>query len=303
MSLTFGPIPSRRFGMSLGIDLSPDSKQCNFDCLYCELKPASTVSNQTSSPKVSDVINEVKQSLVNHPNINVITLTANGEPTLYPYLDELVDELDNIKGDIKTLILSNAGNIYKQEIQQTLKKIDIVKLSLDCVSSKCFKKLDRTNNEVDCTKIVDGMISFRKIYDKELVCELLIVKDLNDNDEEIMLLNDAFTKIQPNRIDIGTIDRPPAYNVQPVSFEVLSYIANKFTNLSVNIAHKNRPKQIQSFNQDEIVGLLTMRPLTKDDIDNTFDNNSKNILNSLVKNQVISVINSGGVEFYKFVGK
>jgi wyosine [tRNA(Phe)-imidazoG37] synthetase (radical SAM superfamily) len=301
MSLTFGPIPSRRFGMSLGIDLSPDTKQCNFDCLYCELKPAKTISTQISSPSVNDIINDVKQALEKHPSINVITLTANGEPTLYPYLDELINKLDKIKGDTKTLILTNAGTIYKKEVQQVLSKIDIVKLSLDCVSTSCFKKLDRINSEVDTSKIVNGMVEFRKLYDKELILETLFVENINDNDSEIKLLNDAYKQIKPNRIDIGTIDRPPAYDVKAVSFEKLEQIANSFENLPINLTFKNRPKAIQSFNEEEIVNLLKMRPLTYEDIENTFDNSSKNILNNLVKSQQISLILVSGVKFYKFI--
>ena len=300
MSLTFGPIPSRRFGMSLGIDLSPTSKQCNFDCLYCELKPAKTVNKQNSSPSVSDILKEVKNSLKQHPQINVITLTANGEPTLYPYLDELIIELTKIKGDAKTLILSNAGNIYNKTIQQTLTKLDIVKLSLDCISTNCFKKLDRINKEVSCNKILEGMIEFRKIYKKELITETLFVKNLNDNDNEIKLLNDALQQIKPNRVDIGTIDRPPAYDVHPISFSKLESIANKLKDLPINITYKNRPHSIQSYDKDEIINLLKMRPLTQEDIDNTFDNKSKNILKTLVNEEIITIINNGGVNFFKF---
>ena len=299
MSLTFGPIPSRRFGMSLGIDLSPNIKQCNFDCLYCELKPAKTVANQTSSPSVEDIINEVKQSLKKHPNINVITLTANGEPTLYPYLDNLIYELDKLKDDAKTLILSNAGTIYKQEVQQMLSKIDIVKLSLDCVSASCFKKLDRINTNVDIQQIVSGMVEFRKVYNKELILETLFVKNINDNNNEIELLNNAYKQIKPNRIDIGTIDRPPAYDVEAVSFDKLENISNSFKNLPINLTFKNRPKAIQSFNEEEIINLLKMRPLTQDDIENTFDEESKFILKKLVKLEEISLILVSGVKFYK----
>ncbi len=300
MSLTFGPIPSRRFGASLGIDLSPNSKQCNFDCLYCELKPEKTVTLQNSSPDVSDIIEEVLSALKQHSTINVITLTANGEPTLYPYLGELIVQLNKIKGDAKTLILSNGGNIYDQNIQQALKRLDIVKLSLDCISKKCFKKLDRINNAIDCQQILKGMIEFRKIYDKELITETLFVKDLNDNDDEIKLINDALQQIQPNRVDIGTIDRPPAYDVHPISFDKLESIASKLKDLPINITYKNRPHSIHSFNKDEILNLLKMRPLTQEDIDNTFDENSKSILKTLVDMDTITIVNNGGVDFFKF---
>ena len=197
MNIIFGPIPSRRFGMSLGVDLSPTSKQCNFDCLYCELSYAKTMSTQEYSISAESIIMQLKNALQNHTSIDVITFTANGEPTLYPYLSELIDEVDKIKGEVKTLILSNGANIYDTNIQQTLSKIDIVKLSLDCVSTKCFKKLDRADNSVDCKKIVNGMIAFRKLHKNQLVLEILFVKTLNDNDSEIKALYSAILKIEP----------------------------------------------------------------------------------------------------------
>ncbi|MEA3353673.1 MAG: radical SAM protein [Campylobacterota bacterium] len=298
-NIIFGPIPSRRFGMSLGIDLSPNSKQCNFDCLYCELEKAKTVSKQTEIIKVEDIISQLKTALLNHKNIDVITFTANGEPSLYPYLDELIDEVDKLKGDIKTLILSNGANIYQKSIQKTLSKIDIVKLSLDCVSDKCFKKLDRVDSSIQFDKIVDGMVEFRKQYHKQLICECLFVKTLNDSDEEIGLIRDALTKIKPNRVDIGTIDRPPAYDVKPVDYKKLLYIADKFENIPVTIAHRDKTVNIEDFNEEEIITLLKRRPLTQDDIENLFSKTSKKLLETLVNRGKIKTINNNSVKFYK----
>jgi wyosine [tRNA(Phe)-imidazoG37] synthetase (radical SAM superfamily) len=303
VNIIFGPIPSRRFGMSLGVDLSPTSKQCNFDCLYCELSYAKTMSVQEYSISVKDIIIQLKDALQNHTNIDVITFTANGEPTLYPYLSELIDEIDKIKGDVKTLILSNGANIYDTNIQKILSKIDIVKLSLDCVSTKCFKKLDRADNSVDCTKIVKGMVAFRKLHKKQLVLETLFVKTLNDNDSEIVALYNAILKIKPNRVDIGTIDRPPAYDVQPLEYEALVDIANKFKELPVTIAHKNKIVNHQSFNDKEILTLLARRPLTQEDIDNTFNDNSKDSLKNLMILDKITLVLNNGVKFYKIVKK
>ena len=300
-AIIFGPIPSRRFGISLGIDLSPSKKQCNFDCLYCELEGAKTVEKMDTYPSVIDVIEAIKDSFAKHPKIDVITLTCNGEPTLYPKLDELVNEINKIKGDTKTLILSNGSTIYKEEIYETLLKIDTVKLSLDCVSEKCFKKLDRQNKSVQIDKIVPAMCKFSKETKNNLVLEVLFVKDLNDKEEELELLYKSILLINPKRVDVGTIDRPPAYEVKPVSYEFLEYVANKFKDINVNIIYKNRPKLIQSFTQDEIISMLKRRPLTKEDINNMFDNDSKIILEELLNKEIISTVNSSGVEFFKFL--
>ena len=298
-SIIFGPIPSRRFGISLGVDLSPSKKQCNFDCLYCELEGAKTVDKMDEYPSVEDIIKEIKKNFEIHTKIDVLTLTCNGEPTLYPKLNELIDEINKIKGTTKTLILSNGSTIYKKDIFNTLLKIDIVKLSLDCVSEKCFKKLDRINSSVEIEKIVPAMIDFSKQTKNDLVLEILFVKDLNDNELETTLLYEALIQINPKRVDIGTIDRPPAYAVKPVSYEFLESVANKFENINVNIVYKNKNKSIQSFSKDEIITMLKRRPLTNEDIENMFDNESKYILESLIKDKIVTIINSSGVDFYK----
>ena len=302
-SIIFGPIPSRRFGISLGIDLSPSKKQCNFDCLYCELEGAKTVDKMDTFPSVDEIIKAIKESFKNHPKIDVITITCNGEPTLYPKLSELIDEINKIKGETKTLILSNGSTIYKKEIFEALLKIDIVKLSLDCVSEKCFKKLDRQNKSVEIEKIVPSMIEFSQKTKKDFVLEILFVKNVNDNEEELNLLYEAIILINPKRIDIGTIDRPPAYKVNPVSYEFLEDVANKFEGLNVNIVFKNRPKQIISYNKEEILSMINRRPLTIEDIENMFDNQSKIFLEELIKNEEIGLVDNAGIKFYKKIVK
>ena len=302
-SIIFGPIPSRRFGISLGVALYPSKKQCNFDCLYCELEGAKTVDKMDTNPSIVEIINAIKESFDKHPKIDVITLTANGEPTLYPNLNELIDEINKIKGDTKTLILSNGSTIYKKEIYDALLKIDTVKLSLDCVSEKCFKKLDRVNKNVEIEKIIPSMVNFSIETKNDFVLEILFVKDLNDKEDEIVLLYDAVKKINPKRVDIGTIDRPPAYDVKPVSYEFLESVADRFENINTNIIYKNRPKSIQYYDKDEIKSMLKRRPLTKEDIQNMFDEESKLILNDLLENKFISLVNSSGVEFYKNLQK
>ncbi|KLE09390.1 radical SAM protein [Aliarcobacter butzleri] len=302
-SIIFGPIPSRRFGISLGIDLSPSKKQCNFDCLYCELEGAKTIDKMDTFPSVDEIIKAIKESFINHPKIDVITITCNGEPTLYPKLNELIDEINKIKGETKTLILSNGSTIYKKEIFDALLKIDIVKLSLDCVSEKCFKKLDRQNKSVEIDKIVPSMIEFSQKTKKDFVLEILFVKDVNDKDEEIELLFNAVKQINPKRVDIGTIDRPPAFKVNPVSYEFLEDVANKFEGLNVNIVFKNRPKQIISYNKEEILSMINRRPLTIEDIENMFDNQSKIFLGELIRNEEIGLVDNAGIKFYKKIAK
>ncbi len=301
MNIIFGPIHSRRFGKSLGVDLSPGKKQCNFDCLYCELDPAKTMDAYDDVVSVEEVTTALKAALKEHGDVDFITLTANGEPTLYPYLSELIDEINTFKGTTKTLILSNAANIDDVKVQDALLKLDEVKLSLDCATQKCLQKLDRSHKGIEVENIKAGMLAFKSKYAGPLVIEILIVKTLNDSKEEIAKLNEYLLKLQPTRIDIGTIDRPPAFDVKPVSYEKLLEISHLFDSaLPVYIASRKKAEiSASSYSDEEILETLSKRPLTAEDIEALFDEESQNRVENLLRKEKIKRVSTNGVEFYK----
>ena len=299
--IIFGPIYSRRFGKSLGVDLSPGFKQCNFDCLYCELAPAPTMAAYEDVVSVKEIVTAIKKALKEHQDIDFITLTANGEPTLYPYLSELIDEINTFKGNTKTLILTNAANIDDVKIQDALLKLDEVKLSLDCATQKCLQKLDRSHSSIDVENIKAGMLAFKSKYKGPLIIEILIVKTLNDTKEEIEKINAFLLKLKPTRIDISSIDRPPAYSVQAVNYEELLRISHLFdSTLPVYIASRKKAEiSASSYSDDEILDTLDKRPLTKEDIEALFDKYSQNRVQNLLRKEKIKLVSTNGVEFYK----
>jgi len=296
----FGPVQSRRFGLSLGIDLSPNKKQCNFDCLYCELSPAKTMDSYEDVANTEDIVLQLKEALTKHKNIDVITITANGEPTLYPHLKELIELINNFKEETQTLILSNGSTIANLEVQESLMLLDQVKLSLDCISEKCFKRLDRVDKSINLIALKESMKEFAKKYKGTLLIEVLFVEDINDKDEEIELLNETLKKITPTRVDIGTIDRPPAFDVKPVSYEKLFEIAKKFdTSLNVHIVSRHKGEKIEdSYSSEEILQTLSKRPLTKGDIDTLFDEDSRARLDELVEKNEVYINADDNVHFY-----
>jgi len=300
-SIIFGPINSRRFGKSLGVDVSPNTKQCNFDCLYCELKPAQTVATYNDVVPLKEVIEAIKKGLQEHKNIDFLTITANGEPTLYPFLNELIEAINSFKGSIKTLILSNGSRVHKKEVQEALKKFDVVKLSLDCATSKCFKKLDRNDESVSLEDIKKGMLEFKKQYKGFLQIEILFVEGLNDKKEEIAKLNEFLLELKPDSIDLSTIDRPPAFDVKPLSFDKMHTIAKQFDkNLPVQIVSKNRTvEQKFDYSKEEIINTLQRRPLSKEDIDILFTPEAKENLNVLLKKGKIVLEYLNNQEFYR----
>lgn len=270
--------------------------------MYCELKGAKTINTVKDAPSIKEVIEALIEALCKHHTVDVITLTANGEPTLYPHLDTLVEEIIKIKRETKLLILSNGSTIADPRIQATLSRLDIVKLSLDCASPKCFKKLDRAHKGIEIEQIIEGMKAFRECYLGELVLEILVVEGINDTEEEFRALNAVLQEIKPDRIDVGTIDRPPAYAVKGVSIERLVELSHFLEGLHVNIAYKKNyiPKK-RHFSAEEIVELLKRRPQSFEDIALCFDEQSLENLNRLVAEKCLHVKNIAGVDFYKVV--
>jgi len=297
MNTIFGPINSRRFGSSLGIDLSPALKQCNFDCLYCELAPTPTVDAQTNTVTVERIINDLKEHLSD--KIDVITLTANGEPTLYPHLSQLIDEIDKIKNKTETLILTNSATLVDDKVFNTLLKLDQVKLSLDAISDDVFKKIDRPHADIKVDEVVKRVQEFSKVYKGKLFMEVLFVHGLNDTKEEIAKLNEALLDIDASRVDLGTIDRPPAYPVMGISYKELHEASLMFdSSIPIHIASRIHAEPNNSeYSEEDILNTLDKRPLTQDDINLLFDEVSKERLETLLKEEKIVKKTVGNLEF------
>ena len=297
MNTIFGPINSRRFGSSLGIDLSPALKQCNFDCLYCELAPSATVDTQTQTITVDAIFNELKPHL--NAKIDVITLTANGEPTLYPKMNELIRAIDSIKGSTETLILTNSAALVDKKVFNSLLKLDQVKLSLDTVSADIFKKIDRPHQSIKVEDIVKQVVAFSKVYTGKLFIEILFVHELNDTPAEIQKLNDVLLDVNAIRVDIGTIDRPPAYPVMGVSYKELHNISMVFdSSLPIHIASRIHAEPNNApYTEEEILNTLDKRPLTFDDIKLLLDEESQVKLHSLIEKEEVSIKKVQNLEF------
>ncbi|EEC4842655.1 radical SAM protein [Campylobacter lari] len=297
--ITFGPISSRRFGLSLGIDLSPNQKQCNFDCVYCELQAAKPIEKSLVYPKIQDILEQVKQTLASSLKFDFLTLTANGEPSLYPHLKELVCELNKIKQDKKLLILSNGSGVLNTHVFDALMDIDVVKFSLDSAKEKTFYRIDRALKQIKLEIMIEKMIIFRKNFLGELIMEVLIVQGLNDSKEEMLALNDVFDKIKPSRVDFSTIDRPPAYPVKGISMEKLEELSMYITSVPVVLAKHYYKGEKIDFNAQELLKMLQLRAQSEFDIENKFSQYSKEVLEKLIKEQKVVVKNLAGVNFYK----
>ena len=236
-------------------------------------------------------------------NVDVLTITANGEPTLYPYLKELISQIKKIKETkgIKTLILTNGSLLFKDSVAQSLMEFDMVKFSIDSIEQNSFKKIDRPHKSLKLDKIKQGIENFSKVYKGELIAEILLVKNVNDNREHLSSLADFLRKIEVDRVDIGTIDRPPAYTVYGVEEEFLQSISELFWGLNISLP-KRKTRDVESkkrLNREEIARLISLRPLSHDDAESMFDRASLEVLESMVNDFDVEIVTIGDREFFK----
>lgn len=299
--VVFGPILSRRFGISLGVDLSPQKKQCNFDCVYCELGGAKAMAKMDEIIPLDKVMKEISKGLAKHRAIDVLSVTANGEPTLYPFLFELSTRLKTLtQGKCKTLILSNGSNFGDPLVARALENFDIVKFSLDCVSEKCFKKLDRPHRELGIEKILEGIENFASQFKGELVAEVLVIKGLNDGFEEMQKVADFLRNIKIARVDLGSIDRPPAYRVEGVTIRDLEILSSAFEGLYVSIPKREEREMPRHLieNAQELLEIIARRPIAEDEFLNLFTDEGQIFLQELLEKEKIQIKNVANMKFF-----
>ncbi len=302
--IIFGPIISRRFGRSLGIDLSPSKKQCNFDCVYCELKKAKPMDSMDEVLPKDFVIESIKSALLDSmalesSAIDVLTFTANGEPTLYPHLYDVISAIKPlVPKDCKTLILSN-GSRFKEQ-KEALLLFDIVKFSLDGAIESAYKKTDRPQKNLNLEQILEGIKEFARIYKGELVAEVLLVKDFNDSKENLLEIASFLREINVARVDLGSIDRPSAYDVKALDYEVLESFLPYFEGLCVSLPKRKTNINItkQSYDKAALLKLISTRPIEVSEAKILFSKDTLAILENLLESKEICITNSANLRFY-----
>jgi len=228
-----GPIISRRLGVSLGIDLIP-SKTCSFDCLYCEI---TKTNNKTIERKEYINADKILLELTDYLNSgkktpDYITFSGSGEPTLNSKLGYIIKKIKKIT-DIPVAVITNSSIINRKDVRDELINADLIIPSLDAVTDSVFKKIDLPHKDIKINDIIKGLIELRKEYEGQIWLEVLVLKNYNDSIEEIKKIAEVAKKIKPNKIQINTLDRAPAYSgAQRVDDNKL----NEFKKIFGNIA-------------------------------------------------------------------
>lgn len=302
----FGPVLSKRLGNSLGIDVIPH-KTCSYNCIYCQLgSEENTITDLTNYYSVDEIIYELKEALLNNKNIDYITFTGSGEPTLYKDLKKLIYEIKQIT-DIPVCIITNGSLLYKQEMRSNLLLADLIIPSLDAGNEETFKLIDNPNKEIDFDKMVEGLIEFKKVFKGEYWLEIFLLKDINDNEDELDDIIKIVKKIKPDRIQLITATRRVANEkAKALSDEELKKIKKYFNSkcdIEIDIPNisENHKGNTRILTEDDIVNFLIRQPDTAYIIAKSFNKNErkvKELLDLLIKkNKVREEIVNGVVSY------
>jgi len=270
---TFGPVPSRRLGRSLGIDLVP-FKTCTYDCIYCQLgRTTNKTTDRNRYYPVKNIIQAVKEKLreISHPDY--ITLSGSGEPTLHSRIGEIIHGIKNIT-DIPVAVLTNGSLFWIDEVRNAVLDADLIIPSLDAGAEDAFVYVNRPHGDISFKKMVDGLCSLRGDYKGSIWLEVFLAGGITDKETEILKIKSWTDRINPERIQLNTAVRPPAEDfVRTVSKERMEEIAEFFGPHCDVIADYSKVHDLGEFHstRNDVFELLKRRPCSIDDISDGLD--------------------------------
>jgi wyosine [tRNA(Phe)-imidazoG37] synthetase (radical SAM superfamily) len=280
----YGPVPSRRLGFSLGVDILP-YKTCTLDCIYCQLgrTPEKTLDRKHFFPK-SEILEHIQNKIQSGNRIDYITFSGSGEPTLYSGLGELIKDIKEMT-DIPVAVLTNSTTMPSSEVRKELMSADLVVPSLDAATQPVFEKVNRPHPNLRIENIIQGLALFNESFPGLLWIEILLVKGINDSDEHVHALRKALDKIKPDKVQLNTVVRPPAESfARPLNFKELEHVQSQL-NHNCEIVADFTPKHQTAISEnlkESIFAMIRRRPVTLRDIADSM---------GMHKNEVIKYLN------------
>ncbi len=279
----YGPVPSRRLGFSLGVDILP-FKTCTLDCTYCQLGTTrKTVLRRGSWFPVKKILAQVKEALDSGQRIDVITFSGSGEPTLNKDIGRLIRSIKKMTR-IPVAVLTNGTLLTRKDVRQDLAAADLVVPSLDAVPETVFRRVNRPHSSLRSRKIVDGLARFRQEFRGEIWLEVMLVKGVNDSPAHIRAIEEAAERIRPDRIQLNTVVRPPAdRRAKPLGPGELERIRLKLGPRAEIAASFEKREQTPATGDLERALLATVgrRPVTAEDISSSLGRRRDEVLKTL----------------------
>jgi wyosine [tRNA(Phe)-imidazoG37] synthetase (radical SAM superfamily) len=228
MKYIYGPIKSRRLGLSLGVTLTP-YKICSFDCVYCQLgKTSEKTAERREYFNAEEIIAELRLWLQYNPqeakNLDCITFSGSGEPTLHNKIGQLINQIKDIIS-LPVVVITNASLLHLADVRQNLLPVDLLVPSLDAVTPEIFQKLDRPDPSIKIEDVIEGLVTFSKEFKGKIWLEVMLIKGLNDSPEHIRKLKEIIDRINPDKIQLNSPVRATAEtNIMPVEQNKLERI-------------------------------------------------------------------------------
>ncbi|MCK5271342.1 MAG: radical SAM protein [Sedimentisphaerales bacterium] len=266
----FGPVPSRRLGRSLGVDLVP-FKTCSYDCIYCQLARTTckTIERKEWVP-LKDVVEQLKAKLPTNPDY--ITLSGSGEPTLYSRTGELIEQIKQISS-IPIAVLTNGSLLWQPEVRQSIMKADLIVPSLDAGCEEIFQKINRPHPEITFDVMLEGLVQLRREYKGQYWLEVFLSAGINTMEDEINRLADCVRRIGPDKVQLNTVTRPPTEDfARTVSLEKMEEYATIISDHAEVIAdyQEVHARQMFAAKREDIMNLLSRRPCSLEEIADVF---------------------------------
>lgn len=300
----FGPVPSRRLGFSLGVDLVAP-KTCSMDCIYCELGPTIDKTVCRSCPvDIDEVLRELEGVLRERPRVDYVTLSGSGEPTLNVRMDDVIRGVRHATST-PVAVLTNASLMTDPAVCVALDLVDVVLPSLDAVSADAFERINRPHPSLDPEAIARAIAAFSRSSRAQVWLESVFVNGVNDSDCEIELLRAAIETIAPERVHVNTVVRPPAVaGTLPVTHDALAAIARRLGPRAEVIATPQAPTQRHTSRDadDVVVTMAARRPITIDDVATalgTSHADAGRILARLVEKGLLALVPHGEKLYHK----
>jgi wyosine [tRNA(Phe)-imidazoG37] synthetase (radical SAM superfamily) len=300
----YGPVLSRRLGFSLGVDILP-FKTCTLDCVYCQLGAFSRTTVRRGSfcdPK--EVLTQIRKVIASGVRIDYITFSGSGEPTLSRDLGKIIRGIKKMT-DIPVAVLTNGTLLHRKDVREDLQEADLVVPSLDAVTRRLFARVNRPDKGISLDRMIGGMSRFRRDFKGQIWLEIMLIKGVNDSAAHIRKLKAAIVALQPDRVQLNTVVRPPAEeDILPLDEDKMEAIRKTIGGgCDITVDFPKKPGAPVRGNLDEtVLSIVGRRPMTAGDIVAALGRSPFEVrmaLGRLVEAGKIRTTGHGGKQFFK----
>ncbi|MBN2030222.1 radical SAM protein [bacterium] len=306
--IAFGPVPSRRLGRSLGINNIPP-KACTYSCVYCQLgltpKMETRLRPFYDPEKIREAVFEKMESAhQSGESIDYLTFVPDGEPTLDIHLGEEIERLRSLT-DKKIAVITNSSLIWHDQVKEYLNKADWVSLKIDSVNEAIWRKINRPHRSLELQTILDGIVEFAKHYRGNLVTETMLVRGLNDNENQIRSLAKWMQRIPANVSYLSIPIRPPAEKqVQPPDEDTLirAYEIMSAQNHTVEylIGYEGNAFAFTGYAEKDLLSITAVHPMREEAVSELLNRAETNwsVIDQLIEKGIMVKKTFQGKTFY-----